>query len=100
MTEHAITIRPICFSGKTFKTLDKSMQEAVLKAGKEAGAYGRQLESSEDTAKLEALEKSGKLKRVQFTDRAQMKKLVDPVIEAYAKEIGADQILAKINAIK
>jgi len=29
-----------------------------------------------------------------------MKKLVDPVIEAYAKEIGADQILAKINALK
>ena len=29
-----------------------------------------------------------------------MKKLVDPVIADYAKEIGADQILAKINAIK
>ena len=29
-----------------------------------------------------------------------MKKLVDPVMEAYAKEIGADAILAKINAIK
>jgi len=27
--------------------------------GKEAGAYGRQVESSEDTAKLEALEKAG-----------------------------------------
>jgi TRAP-type C4-dicarboxylate transport system substrate-binding protein len=100
MTEHAITIRPICFSGKTFKGLDKNLQAAVLRAGKEAGAYGRQVESSEDTAKLEALEKSGKLKRVAFTDRPQMKKLVDPVIEAYAKEIGADQILAKINAIK
>jgi tripartite ATP-independent transporter DctP family solute receptor len=100
MTEHAITIRPICFSGKTFKTLDKNLQAAVLRAGKEAGAYGRQVESSEDTAKLEALEKAGKLKRVAFTDRPQMKKLVDPVIEAYAKEIGADQILAKINAIK
>jgi TRAP-type transport system periplasmic protein len=100
MTEHAITIRPICFSGKTFKSLDKNLQAAVLRAGKEAGAYGRQVESSEDTAKIEALEKAGKLKRVVFTDRPQMKKLVDPVIEAYAKEIGADQILAKINAIK
>jgi hypothetical protein len=29
-----------------------------------------------------------------------MKKLVDPVIQAYAKDIGADQILAKINAIQ
>src|SRR5712672_3776201 len=100
MTEHAITIRPICFSGKTFKGLDKNLQAAVLRAGKEAGAYGRLVETGEDTAKIDALEKAGKLKRVAFTDRPQMKKLVDPVIEAYAKEIGADQILAKINAIK
>src|SRR5438128_9388042 len=57
ITQHAITIRPICFSGKTFKGLDKDMQAAVLKAGKEAGAYGRQLESAEDEQKLIALEK-------------------------------------------
>jgi TRAP-type C4-dicarboxylate transport system substrate-binding protein len=100
MTEHAITIRPICFSVKTLKTLPADLQAAIIKAGKEAGAYGRQVESSEDTQKLDALEKAGKLKRVPFTDRAQMKKLVDPVMEAYAKEIGADQIFAKINAIK
>ena len=48
MTEHAITIRPICFSGKTFKTLPADLQAAVIKAGKEAGAYGRKLESTED----------------------------------------------------
>jgi TRAP-type transport system periplasmic protein len=100
MTQHAITIRPLCFSGKTFKKLDKDLQAAVLKAGKEAGAYGRQIESSEDEQKLVALEKAGKLKRVAFTDRAQMKKLVDPVMAEYAKEIGAEQLLAKINAIK
>ena len=100
MTEHAITIRPICFSGKTFRTLPPDLQAAVLKAGKEAGAYGRHIESSEDSAKLDALEKAGKLKRIAFTDRAAMKKAVDPVIEAYAKEIGADAIFAKINAIK
>jgi tripartite ATP-independent transporter DctP family solute receptor len=100
MTEHAITIRPICFSGKTFKQLDKALQAAVLKAGKEAGAYGRQIESSEDAQKLEALEKAGKLKRVPFKGRDEMKKLVDPVMAAYAKEIGADEILTKINAIK
>jgi len=100
LTQHAITIRPLCFSGKTFRTLDKEMQAAVLRAGKEAGAYGRQIESSEDEQKLVALEKSGKLKRIAFNERAQLKKAVDPVISGYAKEIGADQIFAKINAIK
>jgi tripartite ATP-independent transporter DctP family solute receptor len=100
MTQHAITIRPLCFSGKTFKKLDKDLQAAVLRAGKEAGAYGRQIESSEDEQKLVKMEKEGKLKRVAFSDRAQMQKAVEPVIAAYAKEIGAEQILAKINSIK
>ena len=100
MTQHAITIRPLCFSGKTFKKLDKALQAAVLKAGKEAGAYGRKIESSEDEAKLAKMEKEGKLKRVPFAGRDQMKKLVDPVMADYAKEIGAESILAKINAIK
>src|SRR5881628_937783 len=81
MTQHAITIRPICFSGKTFKKLPPDLQAAIVKAGKEAGVYWRQVESSEDSAKLEAMEKAGKLKRITFTERAQMKKLVDPVME-------------------
>ena len=100
LTQHAITIRPICFSGKTFKRLPADLQAAILKAGKEAGAYGRQIESSEDNAKLDVLEKGGKLKRVPFADRAQMQKLVEPVMAAYAKEIGADAIYAKIVALK
>jgi tripartite ATP-independent transporter DctP family solute receptor len=100
ITEHAITIRPLCFSGKTFRALPPDLQAAILKAGREAGAYGRQIESSEDAAKLDAMEKAGKLKRIAFSDRAQMKKLVDPVIESYAKEIGAEAIFQKINAVR
>ena len=100
MTEHAITIRPICISGKSFKKLPPDLQAAILKAGKEAGAYGRRIESSEDSAKLDALEKAGKLKRIVFTERAEMKNLVDPVMASYAKEIAADAIYAKINDIK
>ncbi len=100
LTQHAITIRPLCFSAKTFARLPKDLQAAIIKAGKEAGAHGRQIESSEDAAKLEKLEKEGKLKRIAFADRAAMKAAVDPVIAAYAKEIGADAILTRINAIK
>jgi len=99
MTQHAITIRPLCFSGKTFKALPPDLQQIVIKAGKEAGAYGRQIESSEDSQKLEALEKAGKLKRIPFQGREEMKKLVDPVMAAYAKEIGAEEIFNKINAL-
>ena len=100
LTRHAITIRPLCFSAKTFAKLPADLQSAIVKAGKEAGAYGRQIESSEDQKKLDAMEKAGKIKQIPFTDRAAMQKLVDPVMLAYAKEIGAEQIYAKINAIK
>jgi TRAP-type transport system periplasmic protein len=99
MTEHAITIRPICFSGKTFKKLPPDLQAAIVKAGKEAGVYGRQVESSQDSAKLDAMEKSGKLKKIPFADRAAMKKAVDPVMAEYAKEIGAEAIYNKINSM-
>ena len=99
MTQHAITIRPLAFSGKTYRKLPPDLQAAVIRAGKEAGIYGRQIESREDSAKLDAMEKAGKLKRIPFADRAAMKKLVDPVMSDYAKEIGAEAILNKINSM-
>jgi tripartite ATP-independent transporter DctP family solute receptor len=99
LTQHAITIRPLCFSTKTLKRLPPDLQQAVLRAGKEAAAYGRQIESSEDGAKVDALAKAGRLKKIEFTERPAMKKLVDPVMAAYAKEIGAEAIYAKINGL-
>ena len=100
LTQHAITVRPICFSGKTFRKLPKDLQDAIVKAGKEAGKYGRELESSEDSALLAKLEKEGKLKTYPFTERAKLLELAEPVKQAYAKEIDATAILNKVNAIK
>jgi TRAP-type C4-dicarboxylate transport system substrate-binding protein len=100
MTQHAITIRPICFSGKTFRKLPPDLQAAILKAGKEAGKVGRDLESGNDSALLAKLEKEGKLKTWVFTDRAKLLELAEPVKQAYAKEIDATAILNKVNAIK
>ena len=97
-TKHAITIRPLCFSSATFAKLPNDLQAAIRRAGREAAAYGRQIESEEDETKLEALEKAGRLKRVEFAERAQMKRLVDPVMQAYAKEIDAEPILRRIDA--
>ncbi len=99
LTQHAVTIRPICFSGKTFKNLPKDLQEIIIKAGKEAGDYGREVESSEDQKKLDKLEAEGKLKQIPFKDRPEMLKLAAPVMAAYAKEIGVDEIFGKINAV-
>jgi TRAP-type transport system periplasmic protein len=100
LTQHAITIRPLCFSGKTFRKLPKDLQAAILKAGKEAGAYGRKIESTEDAARLARLEKEGKLRTHPFTERAKLLELAEPVKQAYAKEIEADAVLARVNGVK
>ncbi len=99
-TRHAITVRPLCFSGKTFRRLPQELQAAIVKAGKEAGEYGRQLESSEDRQRLERLAKEGKVKLVEFTDRDQLLKLTEPVRQAYAREVGAEAVFVQINAVK
>jgi TRAP-type C4-dicarboxylate transport system substrate-binding protein len=100
LTRHAISVRPVCFSGKTFRRLPKELQDAIVKAGREAGAYGRNLESSEDQARLQRLEKEGKLKTYVFADRDQLLKLAEPIKQTYAKEVGAEDVLTRINAIK
>jgi TRAP-type transport system periplasmic protein len=99
-TRHAITVRPICFSGKTFRRLPKDLQSAILRAGKEAGEFARALESGEDRKRLERLAKEGKLKLIEFADRDQLLRLTEPVRQTYAKEVGAEAVFERINAIK
>ena len=100
LTQHSFTIRPICFSGKTFKRLPPDLQAAIIKAGPEAGAYGRRIESVENNAKLEAMAKEGKIKLHPFADRAKLLELAAPIKAKYAADIGAQAILSKIDSIK
>src|SRR5918996_4020841 len=100
LTQHAITVRPLCFSGKTFERLPDDLQAAIVRAGKEAGAYGREIESSQDSEKLAMMEKNGWLETHEFTERAELLELAEPVKEAYAEELGASEVLKAINAIQ
>ena len=100
LTQHAITIRPLCFSGKTFKKLPKDLQDAIVKAGREAGAYHRAVESKMDQQTMDKLKNEGKIKVFVFTDRPKLLELATPVKTAFAKEIGAEKVLADINAVK
>ena len=100
LTQHAITVRPLCFSNKTFQRLPADLQAAILQAGRDAGAYGRIIESTEDRGKLMAMEKAGKLKTISFEDRAALIESAEPVKMEYAKELGAAQVLERINAIQ
>jgi TRAP-type C4-dicarboxylate transport system substrate-binding protein len=99
-TEHAITVRPLCFSGKTFEGLPEDLQAAILKAGKEAGAYGREIESTEDAKKLAQMEKDGLLTTHEFQDREKLLELAEPVKQAYAEELGALEVYEAVNAVQ
>jgi len=98
-TQHAITVRPLCFSGKTFRRLPEDLQAAIIKAGKEAAQYGRELESAADRKRLEGMAAEGKLELVEFSDRDKLLELTKPVREAYAKEVGAQEVYARIEGI-
>lgn len=100
LTQHAITVRPVCFSGKTFRRLPEDLQAAIVKAGNEAGAYGRHIESTEDAVKLAQMESEGKLRTHVFAQRNTLQQLAAPVKIAYASEIGAEQVLKRIEAIR
>jgi tripartite ATP-independent transporter DctP family solute receptor len=100
LTAHAITVRPLCFSGKTFERLPEDLQAAIVRAGREAGAYGREIESTEDSEKLAMMEKNGWLQTHEFTDREELLELAEPVKQAYAEELGAGHVLEAINAVQ
>ena len=100
LTGHAITVRPLCFSGKTFRRLPEDLQVAVLRAGEEAAKFGRDLESAADRARLEQMAAEGKLEMVPFADRDKLLELTGPVRREYANEVGAGEILDRINALK
>lgn len=100
LTKHAITVRPLAFSGKTFRRLPKDLQTCIIKSGGPAGKHGRQIESSQDAKKLAKMETEGKLKTYEFVDRAKLLELAEPVKKAYAAELGATDVLEKIMSVK
>ncbi len=100
LTQHAITVRPICFSGKTFRSLPEDLQAAITKAGREAGAHGRMIESKQDAEVLARMESEGKLTTHTFVDRERLLELAEPIKEAYAAEVGAADVLARVNSVR
>ena len=100
LTAHAITVRPLCFSGKTFRRLPPDLQQAILSAGKDAGTYGRVVEVTEGDEKMAMMEKEGKLKTVSFTERQKLIEAAQPVLVEYFKELDAVDLYNAIQNVK
>jgi TRAP-type transport system periplasmic protein len=99
-TMHAITIRPLFFSGKTFRKLPKDLQDCLVKAAPNSSAFARKWERSEDDKIMNKLAAEKKITVHEFKDRARLLELAAPVKQAFAKEVGAEKVLANINAVK
>jgi len=100
LTKHAITIRPLFISNKTYQGLPEKLQGCIDGAGAEAGKFGRDIESSEDSKKLQAMVDKGWIKTHEFTERDKMLEAAKPVLEEYAAELGATDVLKAIQNVQ
>jgi len=99
LTKHAITVRPLAFSNKTFQRLDEELQSCITEAGRSAGTFGRELESSQDQEILDRLESEGLVEVHEFEDRDRLLELAEPVKQDYAEGLGALDVYENIASI-
>lgn len=99
MSRHAITIRLLCFSESRFQSFPPALQEAILKAGEAASKFHRETEVAEGDGILKRLVDEGKLTVIEF-DNTEMRNRALPVVEEYAKEIGAEKILEAVKSLQ
>lgn len=97
LTKHAITVRPLVMSESTFSALPDDLKAVVLEAGAEAGAYGRDLESTQDGEKMQQMLDAGQIVVQEFEGRDALLEMVVPVQNAYAEELGATELLQAIR---
>lgn len=97
LTSHTITVRPIVFSGKSFRKLPEKLQAAIKKAGKEAGNFGRELEAREDSIKLKQMADAGQIQVAEFANREKLLTIVKPVQDKFAASINATELLEAIR---
>lgn len=95
-TGHFLSPNIIAISGRFFKGLTPEQQQAVLEAGREAGAYATKLDAESEDAAIAELEKLG-MKANDCPDKSSFIKKVSPIYEEYKKEIGEDLINAFLS---
>ena len=100
LTQHAVVTRLLVVSGKVFKKYSPEMQAAIRKAGAEAGAFNREIQSREDKGAMDKMKAENGVKTYEFVDRAKLLEISKPIVEEFAKEAGASEILAAMQAVK
>lgn len=99
LTQHSITVRPFCFSETRFQSFPEDLQEAIVRAGEEAALWARETESDGDWATLQQFADDGLIELIEF-DNTEMKAMAQPVVDAYAEELGVEGILEEIKGLR
>ncbi len=101
MTRHQITTRILAFSQPRLKSFPQDMQDAILKAGLDAGRWHRKTEVAEAQEIIANLEKNHGLKVIELSDADNkiIQERALPVVREYAKEVGALDIFEKIQSM-
>jgi TRAP-type transport system periplasmic protein len=102
LTEHAITVRPLFMSEKTFKKFSPKVQAAILKAGAEAGKFGTEVELTMENKELDVqiAKKIVTVHPFSDADKAKFRELATPVLLQYVKDAKLEEIYNKIQAVK
>ena len=91
LTAHNITPNIIAFDKNYFDKLPADIQEVLLQAGEEAGAFATRLDSESQQATLDTLKSLG-MKVNDIADKSSFTKAVSPIYAQYRDEIGGDII--------
>ncbi|WP_168203597.1 TRAP transporter substrate-binding protein [Oceanispirochaeta crateris] len=102
LNEHSITVRPLFMSEKAYNKFSPTVQAAIMKAGKEAGEFGAQVELELGQIELDKLVKSGLANVHPFSDadKAEFKARATPALLKYVEEAGFTELYNGIQAIK
>lgn len=95
LTRHSVTLRPLVMSGTAYRALSAEPQAIVKRARTETGAFARWFEAS---VILLQVVHAKQLTTVEFEHRDALLKMVIPVQDAYAPELGATDLPTAIRA--
>lgn len=97
-TAHDYTTRLMLVNGKEFDKMTEEQQEALLEAAKASVEAEREaIYNQEEEYKQKAIDEGAEVNEI---DTAEFKEIAVPIQEEFAKDIGAEDILEKINDLK
>ena len=100
MTAHVVVTRLLVVSGKSMAKFPKELQDAIRKAGDEAGKFNRDIQAKEDQGALDQMVKAKQARTHVFTERDKLLEISKPIVAEFAKEAGIEKILADMQAVK